>query len=600
MTAPTYEGRPLPRPGEEVVDQGLAFDLQTHTTRRRVLAGLGVGAGLAAASVALRSSPALAQCGTAIPEETAGPYPGDGSNGPDVLGQSGVVRRDLTTSFGDLEGSVDGVPLELELYVEDIDSGCVPFAGAAVYAWHCDALGRYSLYSDGVTDQNWLRGVQEADADGIVRFTTIVPGCYSGRWPHIHFEVFPSLAEAGAVANAIATSQVALPEDMCREVYATDGYEGSTANLDRITLESDNVFGEDGGVMQLATVTGTVAEGYTAILDVPVDRAASGGGDTPGEGPGEPPEGGQPPGGTAGGVRRIAGDGRAATAAAVSAATFPAAGVAVAVVASGADFADALCGGPAAATLGGPVLLTDRTSLPEATVTELQRLAPTTILLVGGTGAVSTAVEQQLRGLAPTVERLAGADRYATATAISQRAFTDPVDTVVVAAGTQFPDALAGGPLAAALGVPVLTVAPDHLPDVVAAELDRLAPTTILVMGGAATIGEAVMTALAAHAGTVTRIAGTTRVDTAVAASRQAFPDSAAVVHVVTAGSFPDGLAAVPAAGRTGGPVLLVGSRLTSALSAELTRLAPREVVILGGTAAVSAAVEDAIADLLA
>lgn len=596
MSTPTHDGRPLPRPDEEVTDQGLAFDLQT-ISRRRVVAVLGIGAGGAAAAMALRASPALAQCGTAIPEETAGPYPGDGSNGPDVLGQSGVLRQDLTTSFGDLEGSVDGVGLALELYLEDIDNGCVPFAGAAVYVWHCDALGRYSLYSEGVTDQNWLRGVQEADADGIVRFTTIVPGCYSGRWPHIHFEVFPSLADAGDVANAIATSQVALPEDMCREVYALDGYEGSTENLDRITLASDNVFGEDAGVMQLATATGSVGTGYAASLQVPVDRASSGGGG--GDGPDEgPPMGNQPPGGTAV-VSRLAGEGRAATAAAVSAATFPTAGVSTVFVATGADFADALCGGAAAAAVGGPILLTDRATLPDETVEELRRLAPATIVILGGTGVVSSSVEQQLRGLAGTVERLGGDDRFATAVAVSRRVFPDPVSTVVVASGTAFPDALAGGPLAASLGVPLLTVRRDSLPSVVAAELDRLAPSTILVVGGAVAVGDEVMTALAAHSSTVTRIAGASRVDTAIAVAQRAFPDGAPVVHVVTGGSHPDGLSAVPAAGRVAGPVLLVGSRLTGGLSAELTRLAPDRVVILGGTAAVSAEVEQAIVGLL-
>ena len=125
-----------------------------------------------------------------------------------------------------------------------------PLAGAAVYLWHCDREGRYSLYSEGVTDENYLRGVQETDDDGLVRFTSIFPACYSGRWPHIHFEVYPSLAKATNSANKIATSQMALPEDTCKAVYAPSGYEQSVQNLSRVSLDSDNVF-SDGYDLQM-------------------------------------------------------------------------------------------------------------------------------------------------------------------------------------------------------------------------------------------------------------------------------------------------------------------------------------------------------------
>jgi len=138
-----------------------------------------------------------------------------------------------------------------------------------VYLWHCDKLGRYSLYSSGVTNQNYLRGVQEADATGRVSFTTIFPGCYSGRWPHIHFEVYPSLAAATSVANKIATSQIALPKATCDLVYATSGYEASVTNLSQVSLATDNVF-SDGSALELATITGSVAAGLTATLTVAV------------------------------------------------------------------------------------------------------------------------------------------------------------------------------------------------------------------------------------------------------------------------------------------------------------------------------------------
>ena len=131
------------------------------------------------------------------------------------------------------------------------------------------------MYSEGVEDQNYLRGVQIADANGVVSYTSIFPACYSGRWPHIHFEVYPDEASITDAANAIATSQVALPKDVCDTVYAEPGYEASVSNLAQVTLESDNVFGDDGGARQLATVTGDVASGYAVALAVGVDTTTT-------------------------------------------------------------------------------------------------------------------------------------------------------------------------------------------------------------------------------------------------------------------------------------------------------------------------------------
>jgi protocatechuate 3,4-dioxygenase beta subunit len=203
-----------------------------------------------------------------VPQETAGPFPGDGSNGPSVLNQTGVVRSDIRTSFAGLSGTADGVPLTLALTLVSATT-CAPLAGRAVYVWHCDRPGRYSLYSSGVTNQNYLRGVQETDADGRVTFTTIYPACYSGRWPHIHFEVYPSLAAATSVANKQATSQIALPKATNDLVFATAGYEDSVRNQAQVTLASDNVF-SDGSSLELATITGSVAGGLTATLTVAI------------------------------------------------------------------------------------------------------------------------------------------------------------------------------------------------------------------------------------------------------------------------------------------------------------------------------------------
>jgi protocatechuate 3,4-dioxygenase beta subunit len=185
--------------------------------------------------------------------------------------------------------------MTLELVVSDLANGGVPFAGAAVYVWHCDRDGGYSLYSEGIEDQNYLRGVQIADAAGRVTFTSSFPACYSGRWPHIHFEVYPDEAGIADASGAIATSQVALPQDVCDTVYATDGYEKSVSNLAQLSLDSDKVFGDDGGAGQLATVTGDVAGGHTVTLAVGVDTTTTptGGGAPGGGAPGG--RGGPPP-----------------------------------------------------------------------------------------------------------------------------------------------------------------------------------------------------------------------------------------------------------------------------------------------------------------
>ena len=206
---------------------------------------------------------------TKIPEETAGPYPGDGSNGANVLNLTGVARTDIRSSFAGLTGTADGIPLTINLTIVSAAS-CAALANYAVYLWHCDRLGRYSLYTSGATNQNYLRGVQAADASGKVSFTSIFPACYAGRWPHIHFEVYRSLTAATNVGNKIATSQIALPKSACDAVYATAGYEQSITNLSQVSLSSDNVFG-DGSSLELATMTGSVAAGYTATLTVSVN-----------------------------------------------------------------------------------------------------------------------------------------------------------------------------------------------------------------------------------------------------------------------------------------------------------------------------------------
>lgn len=250
-------------------------------SRRRALALL-AGAGIATLAACSGSSPSTtgassttrgtsgraAMSDEPIPEETAGPFPGDGSNGPDALGTDGVVRRDLRSSFGGMTGSVTGVPLVVALTVVDASSG-TPRPGAAVYAWHCDAAGRYSLYGDGVIDQNWLRGVQTAGTDGSLEFLTVFPGAYPGRYPHIHFEVYGREADAVGDGTPIATSQLAFPEAACEAAYATAGYEASARVFPRTPLAADGIFA-DGWERQLARTTGDPTSGFTASLTIPV------------------------------------------------------------------------------------------------------------------------------------------------------------------------------------------------------------------------------------------------------------------------------------------------------------------------------------------
>ncbi|TSD93286.1 3,4-dioxygenase subunit beta [Gordonia rubripertincta] len=313
---PVYEGRLLARPDDELVDQGAAFDAKTLVTRRRMLGLVGAGVGAVTLAACYPGSSSSSSAGSVsgstttaasgssiaeIPEETNGPYPADGTNGVNVLQESGIVRSDLTSSL-DGGTTVEGVPFELTFVVADMANGNVPFAGAAVYAWQCDAQGLYSMYSQGAEDETYLRGIQVADTNGELTFKTIVPGCYTGRWTHIHFEVYPDEQSATEVANVIATSQLAFPPDMLTDIYALDAYAGSAKNLAGVgaAISDDGIFAEGDWNLQVPTITGDITSGYVGKLAVGVDtttEATSGGGGMPpggGGGGGTPPNGGPP------------------------------------------------------------------------------------------------------------------------------------------------------------------------------------------------------------------------------------------------------------------------------------------------------------------
>jgi protocatechuate 3,4-dioxygenase beta subunit len=254
-------------------DHGLPHDLGVLIERRRALAWFG-SAGVAALLSAC-GDPVFGRAedeviGTAAdgsqcvvhPHETAGPYPADGSNRAhgtlaNVLDKSGIVRADMRPSLGEGQPAADGTPLELTLKLVDVGRGCAPLGGHAIYLWHCDAGGRYSIYD--LPDASYLRAVGVTDDKGAVSFTTVFPGCYPGRFPHMHFEVYPSIAKATNYENRILTSQLAMPETVCRAVYQGSApYVESIGNFSRSPLSRDGIFA-DNTPGQLAAQTPSLA-----------------------------------------------------------------------------------------------------------------------------------------------------------------------------------------------------------------------------------------------------------------------------------------------------------------------------------------------------
>ncbi len=236
-----------------------------------------IGGGASGASEIVGLAADGGQC-VVPPPETAGPYPADGTNALNgqtinVLTDSGISRSDIRNSFAGLQGSADGIRLEVQIHLVDVDLACAPLTGLAFYLWHCDAAGGYSIYS--VPAVNYLRGLQISDAFGVVRFTTILPGCYDDRWPHMHFEVFASREAALSGEDALLTAQIALPAAAVERFYASDArYADSVPNLSRSSLASDNVFSDNTALqiaLQTLVLTGD-ASGLKGVLTVALRR----------------------------------------------------------------------------------------------------------------------------------------------------------------------------------------------------------------------------------------------------------------------------------------------------------------------------------------
>lgn len=306
-------------------------------------------------------------------------------------------------------------------------------------------------------------------------------------------------------------------------------------------------------------------------------------------------------------VIRWDGTDRFATAARVALEVFPD-GAPIALLARGDAFPDALAGGVWAGREGGPLLLCASSALPRVTAQELARLAPERVVLLGGRGAIGDEVRDAVVDLLPdaAVDRVGGVDRYATAALVSREAFPDAsaadaaVPQVLVATGQDFADALAGAPVAARAGGPILLVQPGDLPDASRAELQRLAPDEVVVLGGTAAVGDEVGRAAGRAAGgaDLARRAGASRFETAVEVVAAAF-DEAGTVLVATGEGFADGLAAGPAAIALDAPLLLVArDAIPDAVLQLLRRFAPRRIVVIGGEAVVTASLAARLAGL--
>lgn len=288
-------------------------------------------------------------------------------------------------------------------------------------------------------------------------------------------------------------------------------------------------------------------------------------------------------------VRRLAGPNRFATAAAV-AGEF-AAGVDRAFLATGRDFPDALAAVPAAARADAPILLVTGNRIPDVTADALDRLDPGAITIVGGTSVISGNVARAAGNHTDgPVDRVAGADRHATAAAVADRFFDAPVDVAYVATSQAFADAVAGGPAAAHLGGPLLLTRQDRLPQVTGDALDRLQPGRIVVLGGPAAVSDDVEEALADHTdGAVERHAGRHRYATAATVVDRAIDAPRQRVYMATGADFPDALVGGALAGRDDTAVVTVPHDcVRMQVLEQVDRLAPDELVVLGGEAAVA------------
>lgn len=289
-------------------------------------------------------------------------------------------------------------------------------------------------------------------------------------------------------------------------------------------------------------------------------------------------------------VDRVSGADRFEVSANVAGETF-ASGVPVVYVAAGGGFADALSGSAAAGAQHGPVLLVSKDSVPAPVAARLKSLRPQRIVILGGTASVSAAVEKALGDYSRSVSRLAGADRYEVSTAVSAAAFPDGAQAVYLASGAVFSDALSASAAAGLEGGPVLLTKKNEVPGTVLAEIARLKPSVVFVLGGANTVDESVVTSLQSTYGVI-RIDGPDRYAVSAAVAARAFPASVYTLYVASGAVFPDALSGSAAAIAEDAPVLLLQKdAIPAPIAAQLDRLNPYRIVVLGGPNTLSEAV---------
>lgn len=299
-----------------------------------------------------------------------------------------------------------------------------------------------------------------------------------------------------------------------------------------------------------------------------------------------------------GSLSRVAGPSRQATAVKIAGESHHRASTVL--LASAADYPDALSGSALAGALDAPLLLTSPTGLDAGVADEIVRLHADRAVLLGSGGALGEGVAADLADLGLDVERAAGADRFATAAAVAAR--LGDVDAVLIANGVEgWPDAVAASQLAARRGWPVLLTATDELPSATAEALARLAPDRVLVVGGHQAVSAGVADELGREAD-VTRVAGADRVATAAAVADHAVDAGADArsVWLASAGDWPDALAAGPAAASRDEVLLLTWPDQLADRGAVADRLsAAQRVRLVGGRTAISGEVEHTVGHLL-
>ncbi len=267
------------------------------------------------------------------------------------------------------------------------------------------------------------------------------------------------------------------------------------------------------------------------------------------------------------------------------------AGVPAVFISTGANFPDALSAAAAAAGLGAPLILSAPEGLSGATVSEIKRLRPKAVYIVGGTGAVSKKVEQQATAAAGVkASRVEGGNRYSTSQRLVDRFFTR-ADFAVIATGSGFADALAASGVAGAKQAPVILVdgAKGSVPASVISQLTKLGTKTVLIAGGAGAVSVGIENQLKNAGLRVDRKGGADRYATAALINAAYFPSgSADIAFIATGASFPDALSGAALAGRIGAPLYTTTPTcMPSAVADAVGALSPKQRVVFGGTGAV-------------